>query len=467
VYGISRDHAGLLLDVGLGKTYVSINIARYRIQRNNVNKVLVVCPTTLFENWRKQIKRFSEYDATILHHTNKKERNEIIKNTSTYFDIINYEAIHLYRDSLINNDYDMIIFDESARYLKGPRTKRTKASHTLARNAKFTLILTGTVIEKRPDDVWAQFYVLNNGKSFSDNFFAFKNYYFHRTKRYKRQKNPITKKEELFSWTEWSINPNRFDTLRNHIFECCIQYRKREVLKDLPDIITKEIPLPLEGKIKDIYSDIQDEVMKELREALVENNKVNITNILTKQLRLQQITAGFIKNDSGEEVELSVTPKLDALVEEVISIAEADESVVIWCIFKKSIKMIKERLQKEKIKCITMDGDTKDKYGAWKGFQTSNVPAFIGQVKAGGIGIELFKENSDKAKSQYTIFYENPWTPGVRDQAKGRTDRIGQKSKVVYVDIYIENTIDQRVLEVLRGEKEIADIILDIKEGKL
>lgn len=453
-----------MLDVGLGKTYVSINIARYRIQKDNVEKVLVVCPTSLSENWKQQIKKFSEYDATILHHTNRKDRIEVIKNTKTPFDIINYEALHLYLEELLENNYDLIIYDESARYIKSPSAQRTKASYAIARNAKFTYLLTGTLIEKRPDDVWAQFYVLNDGKSFSNSYYAFKNYYFFKKKRYKRRFNPKTKKEELFSWNEWSIRPDRFDVLKEHIFDSCIQYRKREVLEDLPAIRRKEIPVPLDGRIKDIYLEIQDEVIKELKEAIVDNQKINITNVLTKLLRLQQITAGFIKNEDGEEIELSHTPKLDALIEEVNSIVDAEESVVIWCRFKKSIKLIKERLKKEKIKCITMDGDTKDKYAAWKGFQTSDIPVFVGQIKAGGIGIELFKVDADYDKSQYMIFYENDWAPGTREQAEGRIDRIGQNNKVVYVDIFIEKTIDTRVLEVIRGEKKVADTILDIKE---
>jgi SNF2 family DNA or RNA helicase len=426
----------------------------------------VVCPTTLFQNWKQQIQKFSEYNATILHSTSRVERTRIIENTKTKFDITNYEALHLYLEKFIENNYDLVIYDESARYIKSPTAQRTKASYAIARNAKYTYILTGTLIEKRPDDVWAQFYVLDGGKSFSPKYFSFKNYYFHRKKRYKRRKNRKTGKSDTVSWSEWTIRPDRFDALKNTIFQSCIQYRKREVLKDLPEVRRKEIPIPLEGKLKDIYLEVQDNVIRELREIEIEQNTINITNALTKLLRLQQITAGFIKNEEGVEVELTNTPKLDALIEEILTITEAEESAVVWCRFKKSIKMIQERLKNVGIKCITMDGDTKDKYSAWKGFQTSNIPVFVGQIKAGGIGIELFKEDSSEDKSQYNIFYENDWVTGVREQAEGRTDRIGQKSRVVYVDIFIKNTIDTRILEVVKGDKKVADIILGIKERK-
>ena len=59
VFGIVHKNAGLLLDLGLGKTFCAINIARYRIQQQQVNKTLVVCPTGILVNWAEQIKLYS------------------------------------------------------------------------------------------------------------------------------------------------------------------------------------------------------------------------------------------------------------------------------------------------------------------------------------------------------------------------------------------------------------------------
>ena len=85
---------------------------------------------------------------------------------------------------------------------------------------------------------------------------------------------------------------------------------------------------------------------------------------------------------------------------------------------------------------------------------------FIGQIKSGGIGIELFKIAS-KAEHQHMIFYENNPTIGVRNQAEGRIHRMGQNSNCMYTDIIIEDTYDVRILESLKENKNVADSIME------
>ncbi|MHA2344963.1 MAG: helicase-related protein [Candidatus Hodarchaeales archaeon] len=149
-----------------------------------------------------------------------------------------------------------------------------------------------------------------------------------------------------------------------------------------------------------------------------------------------------------------MTPKLDALIEQVELVMDAEESCVVWCRFHKTMDMIEEALKKKKIRCVTMSGKDsgKQKYAKWTGFQKDkNLNVFIGQVEAGGIGIELFKEDSIAEKHQHMFFYENTWSLDVRDQAEGRIHRIGQNSTCVYVDVIMNGTENQ----------EIADYILD------
>ena len=104
----------------------------------------------------------------------------------------------------------------------------------------------------------------------------------------------------------------------------------------------------------------------------------------------------------------------------------------------------------------------KDKFAKWKTFQQSkDVNVFIGQIASGGIGIELFKLDSLETKSQHMIFYENTWSLDVREQAMGRIHRIGQKSTCIYHDITIKDTIDVKMLDVLKTNKSVADAIIE------
>ena len=129
IFGIENPETGLLLPLGAGKTYVSIQISRYRIQKENVKKILIVVPTTLLYNWKEAINKFSEYQSLILHGS-REIRVALInafKNNKVHFGIINYEALMPFFTELSKIPLDSIVADESARYISNNGANRTKA----------------------------------------------------------------------------------------------------------------------------------------------------------------------------------------------------------------------------------------------------------------------------------------------------------------------------------------------------
>ena len=157
-FGIINKDPGLLLDMGLGKTYVALNICRYRIQNNEVNKILVASPLSVINKWLKEIEIFTEYKGISLHSQSRNKRIESIirfaKDKSIKFGLINYEALHLFYDYLKDIPIDIIIADESARYIKNLKqsgdkfegTRRAYAIVLLGDKVKYRMILTGTLI---------------------------------------------------------------------------------------------------------------------------------------------------------------------------------------------------------------------------------------------------------------------------------------------------------------------------------
>ena len=447
VFGIVHKNTGLLLDLGLGKTFCAINIARYRIQQKQINKILVICPTTILINWAEEIKKYSEYKATILHGI-RDERIQLINkfaNNNTHFGIINYEALWPFYKEIEKIPFDMLIFDESSRYVKNATANRTKALIWLSNIADYRVMLTATPIGNKPMDLWSQFMILDHGKTLGSNFWAFRSKYFD--------------KQDYGLYKKYEIKKQSIKVFRDKISKTCITKTKLECLPDLPDIIYHTITVEMGKELEDMYNEVRTKIIAEI-DTLKGTVELNVNNILTKLLRLQQITGGFTKSDSGAEMELTFTPKADATVEEVESIIDAGESCIIWCRFLHSISMLENRLIKKGIKCATMCGKTKDKYAVWKGFQQNDIPVFIGQVASGGIGIELFKQDSSPDKIQHMISYENTWGMDVKLQAEGRIHRIGQKSVCRYIDMVVKNSIDERILNAFKENKNIADQIL-------
>jgi len=446
--GIENNSLGLLLDLGLGKTKCSIDIMRYRIQQGQVNRVLVICPTSILYNWDKEVKLHSEYSPIVLHGLRESRLQKFRQKNNYQFFIINYEALHLFFEEILKLKADGIIFDESARYIKNIGAKRTKAAIKLADITPYRLLLTATPIANRPLDVWSQLRILDGGKTLGRNFYKYRNLFFRKVLVGRGRR-----------WPKWIFKSQYSKALNEAIFSCCIMKSKKECI-DLPKQIFNKYELQMPYELEKIYRKIQSEVLGEIR-TLEGSAQFRVNNILTKLLRLQQVTSGFIRDEvSGAIQELELKPKLDALIEQIQIILDAEESVIVWCRFLHSIDMIKERLENERIKCITMSGQDKNKYIKWKTFQKSKeIKVFIGQIESGGLGIELFKENSTN-KNQYMIFYENTWSLDVRQQATGRIHRIGQKSHCVYIDLIMKNTIDEKILKTLEGNKKVADMIL-------
>jgi len=476
LFCLQRDNSGLLLQMGLGKSRIAIDVARYRMQFDNVKKILVVCPTSILYNWELEVKKFSEYKSAILHAHSKEDRiNKTLSNSYT-FGIINYEALYPllrdlgvinkvsgkktfvlasnYKDILATMGFGMIIFDESARFIKTHDARRTICSIILSDVVDYKLILTGTPISNRPLDVWSQFRALDGGKTFGPDYYAFRSFYF-----YKFPNN---------NWGRYFLKKDRSHLFSSKLYSVCIRKKKSDVLKDLPQQLYSTIHIKMPSDLRQLYVDVKRQIISEI-ETQEGTTTLIIPSILAKLLRLQQITAGFTVKD-GKTVQLVQQPKLEALIEHIELIIDQEESAIIWCRFLKSISMIADRLSRLGIKHVTMSGEDKDKdkFNKWKGYQQSkDTNIFIGQVESGGIGIELFKMDSLEEKTQYSIFYENTYSLDVREQAKSRVHRIGQKSTCMYTDLIVEDSIDEFIIKSLEQKKNVADMILDGGINKL
>jgi SWI/SNF-related matrix-associated actin-dependent regulator 1 of chromatin subfamily A len=343
----------------------------------------------------------------------------------------------------------MVIADESSRYISNHLTQRAKALITIGDGVSHKLILTGTLIASKPMGLWSQFRFLDDGESFGENFYAWRNYFFAKIK--------------LGKYNKWVLREDRKRILERRIFRKCIAINNRDVIADLPPIRFQRVMMNMDKDFAADYRAVQNQIIAEV-EAREEKAIVNAQHIFAKLVRLQQMTSGFVGDIDKNVKILKNKPKLELLMEYINEIIDSDESVVVWCRFRPSIKLISDELKKYKIKHTTMSGEDNTaakKYKKWKGFQEDNsIKVFVGQIAAGGIGIELFKIESDD-EYEHMIFYENTFTLDHRTQAIGRRyGRIGQNSKVRVIDLIMKDTIDEKIIKSIEKDKEVADGIM-------
>ena len=315
---------GLLFEMGCGKTLTAIMIAGTAYQMGKVEKVLVVAPTSVCSVWPKDFADFADFKANIKVLLGDKNRRLKLLNDLDNFPfkalkvaVINYEST--WREGIFDALYewnaDMIICDESQR-IKSHDAEQSKAMHKLGDQAKYKLILSGTPVQNNAIDLYSQYRFLDP-TIFGTNFYQFRNRYAimggfnrHQIVGYKDLDQLIQK-------------------------EHSIAYRvtKDEAL-DLPEQTFLQRYITMSAKEKNIYDRIKRESFAELESG----GQISATTVLTKLLRLQQFTGGFLVADGEEKPELVSKGKLNAL-EEIVDdyVVDAGKKLVIFARFRPEI----------------------------------------------------------------------------------------------------------------------------------
>lgn len=170
----------LLMEMGTGKTIVSIAVAGCMYQRGKIKRVLVVAPLSILGVWEEEFEQFADfpYTLTVLKGTaaKKKEQLSHLPGDGLQVVVVNYESAWRLEKELLAYDADLVIADE-AHKLKENRTSQSKGMHRIGDKARYKLLLTGTVITNRELDVFSQYRFLNPA-IFGTSFYTFRNWYF-------------------------------------------------------------------------------------------------------------------------------------------------------------------------------------------------------------------------------------------------------------------------------------------------
>lgn len=341
--------------------------------------------------------------------------------------------------------------DESSR-VKTHSTNRTKAAIKLAQKAAVRRIGSGTMILKGLVDSWAQYQIVDPS-IFSQSFFAFRNRY---------AKMGGFKAKQVVG----DQNLDEFIEITRPFTYC---RTKREILPDLPEKIPQTLVVEMTPEQRRLYDDL-----KNLGLVTTESGKVSYTNALVRELRLQQITGGFIGGEvlgespdgglilKGRASEIpGGNPKFDAIED---FLEDYDGKVVIWSRFVEEIQHLHERLTKKGINAVKFLGSgmkDEDREAAKVAFRDDpKVKCFIGQIRSGGIGL------NGLTVAQVALYLSNDFSLESRIQSEDRIHRIGQggmdiagKSSVLIVDILTDTGNDRDIYEALKEGKNYTDVI--------
>lgn len=437
----SRVHSsgvGFFFEMGCGKTLTAIGTMGCLYNHNRIRRVLIVCPLSVVGVWADELAKFAAFPYSILILNAKLSTRDKIealrgfKGTGLHIVVINYDSVILMPETLRRWDADFIVADE-AHKLKNGQAKVSKAMHTLASEARYRLALTGTPIPNKEVDIFSIYKFLNQNV-FGSSFYQFRSRFFYMTG---------------YGQHEPKLLPSMRDEFARRMHSISYRVTKNECL-DLPAITDITQKVELEPKAKKLYKTFSDECAAEL-----ERGEITAGNILTKILRLSQITGGFVASDDSTVMQSVSTAKLNALSDIIDSSVESGKKLVVIARFTAEIFAIADLLQKKKVRYSLVNGATKDRDAQISAFQNDpSVQVFVGQIATVALGVSL-------TASSTMVFYSMDYSMSNYDQCRARIHRTGQKYPCTYIHLVSPGTLDVRVLRALRNKAELSKSLVD------
>ena len=437
---------GLLFEMGCGKTLTAIAIMGALYCQHKITRVLVVAPSSVCSVWPHDLAAFAAfpYEVRVLL-GEKKQRLEALHSLTDYPNtanrllvaVINYEATHREGifEALEGYAADLIICDESQR-IKNPRAAQSRAAQMLGDRAACRLILSGTPVQNSVIDLYSQYRFLDPGV-FGANFYAFRNRYC--------QMGGYGGHEV--------VGFQQMDELVRKEHSIALRVTKAECL-DLPGQTFARRYVQLEPAARRLYAQIARASCAEL-----ENGEhVTASIVLTKLLRLMQLTGGFVQPDGSDCARHAGSAKLDALADILEDyVQEAGQKLVVFARFRPEIAAICQLLEQRGIRYGRIDGEIPmDQRGAIvETFQQDpGVKVFVAQIQTAGLGITLHAASA-------AVFYSLDFNYANYAQALARIHRIGQAQPVTYIHLLAEHTVDDQVLDALERKEDLARTIVD------
>lgn len=413
-----------------------------------IRKVLIVAPTSVCAVWPKEFEDYAAFPFTV--RTMLGDKNKRLKELSDLqrfpyphlkVAVINYEST--WRDGIFEAleeyDADMIICDESQR-IKTHDSEQSKAMHRLGDKARYKMILSGTPVQNEAVDIFSQYRFLDS-TVFGQNFYTFRNRY--------AVMGGFNKKQ-IVAYRD-------LDQLIHKQHSIAYRVTKDEAL-DLPEQTFENRCITMSPKERQIYDRIRRDSFAELQNG----GTITATTVLTKLLRLQQFTGGFLVEDDATKPQMVSRGKLDALSDILQDyVIEGKKKLVIFARFLPEVheieKLTEKMLKKHGMKAVSIYGEIKKELRGdiVQQFQTDpSTMVFIGQIDTAGTGITLTAADT-------CVYYSVNFNYATYSQSLSRIHRIGQRNCCNYIHLVVENSIDSQVLEALSKKEDLAKTIVD------
>lgn len=430
-------------DMGLGKTIQVIALlAQQKLQLETGLPTLLIVPTSVMGNWKREVEKFAPHLKTVIHHGTKRGKADEFSLQLTNIDILitSYTLARKDIKLLKNTDWHRVVLDE-AQQIKNPKAAQTKA--VLSIPAKHRLALTGTPVENRLMDLWSIFQFLNPG-------------YLGKQAQFRKcYELPIQRHNDVKSAAvlKQLVSPFILRRLKSD----------KSIIKDLPDKVENKQYCNLSKEQASLYEAVVKEVEITLEQTEGIERKGLMLSTLMKLKQICNHPSQFLQDNSVFTPERS--HKLERVTDMIDEALEEGDSLLVFTQFTEIGQQLHRYINNNKhYPCYYLHGGTARNHRETmiNSFQSPESPpsVFILSLKAGGVGITLTKAN-------HVFHFDRWWNPAVEDQATDRAFRIGQTKNVFVHKMVTLGTLEERIDQMIEDKKQLADSVVGSDESWL
>ncbi len=418
-------------EMGLGKTIEAIAAAEIMARELGVERVLVVCPTSLKHQWEREIARFTDRRTTVIGGL-RARREELYASAAGFFLITHYDTVHRDLDLIGRWSPDLVILDEAQR-IKNWNTRTARSVKRLA--SPYAIVLTGTPLENRLEE-------LVSIVEFVDK---------HRlgpTFRFLAEHQVRDEHDKVVGY-------RHLDRIGKTLAPILIRRSKNEVLKQLPERLDKNFFVPMTVEQRTHHEENREAVARLVakwrRYKFLSEADQRRLMILLQNMRMSCDSTYLLdhQTDFGVKADELVTLLGDVL-------EQPGTKVVIFSQWLRMHELLVKRLNKHRIGHVLFHGGVEGsrRQALVDRFREDDACRAFLATDAGGVGLNL-------QHASVVVNMDVPWNPAVLEQRIGRVHRLGQKHPVRVINFIAQGTIEEGMLSVLKFKKSLFAGVLD------
>ncbi len=418
--------SGLLADdMGLGKT---VQVLAFFSHLGFKRPTLIIAPTSLLFNWRKEIETFLPGSRLYVHSGSDRQGSSEQMGS---FEIILTSYALLRQDKAIfqSTHFETVVLDEGQN-IKNPDSQIAQALFSLRSDMR--LILSGTPIENRWEDLWSLFHFL--------------------------MPDLLGERKEFNAKMAAAASDLRYlQQTKKKIRPFLLRRKKQDVAIQLPEKVTQVIWVEMPDAQRNLYEEwVKKNKLGLLKKIDLESSSSYRMEILEAILRLRQICSHpWLVDGAVEGDPVAMSAKMERLIADVAEVVSEGKKVLIYSQFTKMLRLIQKEIAARFGKYVYLDGSTINRQSIVQQFQEDpETQIFLISLKAGGVGLNL-------TAADYVFLYDPWWNEAVENQAIDRAHRVGRQDTVIARRYVTAASIEEKLMRLKERKRFIAEGILE------